>query len=228
MLFRGKVLKGIVEELGALGVRVDALEADNQFLRFELTQTQRALSQSLSQGSSARRLMLLSEMGVESSSSSAEAAHPPYEPLDERMDALEEAVSALRSHANQVAALPSSSEGALLFTKCLSCQKTSLPNGRDSPPPDGRAAPHGRPMKDKIVLGRASSATGGSTFRLEAERRLGASGGAIQQEQLAKLIGQGTSEAPVSVHVGRRSGSFGVEKLRPRSATKRFSSPHRS
>jgi len=144
--------------------------------------------------------------------------------LEERIQILEKvAVSSERDVSN-------GELGALIFTKCLSCQAPGSSNRRpESPPLDPYRIQHGRPLGQKtgnarLPSGRPSSAPLNG-FRFDAVRPylelqdLAAEQQGLrlqqQQQQQQPRRSQNTTDSAM-IRVGRRAGAFGVEKIRPR------------
>jgi len=199
------VLRALVGEINRLNSRVDSLSSDNRLLRFELTQINQQLNRASPRDQMERRAALYSELALTPHSDDAAPTDAPAGGThEERMVALEQRLNNLETHTAE----PSGrKDGALVFAKCLSCQKPSASKRETSPDP---RVLHGRPFVQRRGASptRPDAAPQGS-FRLDITK------GHSQNFDLhdQKLPGQGEGAA---VHVGRRSGSFGVEKIRPR------------
>ena len=199
------VLRGLAGEIERLTSRVDSLAADNRFLRFELSQISLQMNRSSPRGQPERRAALHSELAVSPHDDGAVAAEAPESgTYEEQLAALGQRLFALETQRME----PGGREDeALVFAKCLSCQQPSA--SRRETFPDPRVL-HGRPFIQRpgASPGRPGTAPQ-SSFRLDAARN--ANQPLSRQEQTPTGQGEGAV-----VHVGRRSGSFGVEKIRPR------------
>jgi len=199
------VLRALVGEINRLNSRVDSLSTDNRLLRFELTQVNQQLTRASPRDQIERRAALYSELALAPNTDDAAATDVPEGGThEERMAALEQRLYNLETQATE----PSGREdGALVFAKCLSCQKPSASKRDTSPDP---RVLHGRPF----VHRRGASPTRPDAV-LQGSFRLDITKSHNQNFDLQdqKLPGQGEGEV---VRVGRRSGSFGVEKIRPR------------
>jgi len=208
------VLRALVGEVERLTSRVDCLAADNRFLRFELAQISLQMNRASPRGQSERRAALLSELALSPHDTDAVAPNAPEGgTYEEQLAALGQRLFALETQRME----PGGREdGAFVFAKCLSCQQPSASKRETSPDP---RVPHGRPFVQRpgASPGRPGTAPpqGVPQGVPQGSFRLGA---AIKANQLLSRQEQtppGQGEGAV-VHVGRRSGSFGVEKIRPR------------
>lgn len=180
-------------EMERLASRVDSLEAQNHFLRFELHSLSSLLSRSLSEQLEQHRLMAHSEVG---------GPMPSVDPITEAsVDPMDEMIAKLENRLKSVESSSSShshSDGAFiadaaLCTRCLSCSSLTPAVRKLNPSP---ADIYGRP-----------ATTPQGRFRFEALQPFLDAGqgdhGAVRVSGAASTL---TTRAP----------RYGVERLRAR------------
>jgi len=224
-------LRAVTAESEKLCGRVDALEVENRLLRFEFNALVAGIDPYLVRPILNRRATLHSELGLFAEQDEIGLDGRGANTMCSRVEILEERIQILEKVAVSSERDVSNGElGALIFTKCLSCQAPGSSNRRpESPPLDPYRIQHGRPLGQKtgnarLPSGRPSSAPLNG-FRFDAVRPylelqdLAAEQQGLrlqqQQQQQQPRRSQNTTDSAM-IRVGRRAGAFGVEKIRPR------------
>jgi hypothetical protein len=185
-------------------------------LRFELSAVVAEINTNFVRSTRSRRATLHTALGLFPNQDEVgvdwarRSVHDRLETLGGRLQALERlVVSSERESSN-------GELGALIFTKCLSCQAPGSSSKRpESPPRDPLRIQHGRPLGQNPANAKLGSDRPASApingFRFDAVRPY------VDVQDLGHYQRQQNAADATTIHVGRRAGTFGVEKLRPRS-----------